>query len=481
MGYLVRTLRGRLLLVLLGATVIGLFAMGFTSAALLDRSLTARVDEKLADMARPWEEGRHPPPGPPMSGGDGDGRDLPTDFRVLFFDRAGDPTGAVLGSSETDPGRPVIRQGDVSRGMSTVPDSSGGSDWRVRMVTLPDGGAIALAVSLGSVDSTLRELIVIELVVGAFVVIVLAAVANSTVRLGLRPLTRIEHTANAIASGELDRRVTDQDPGTETGRLGAALNTMLGRLVDALQQSERSENRLRRFVADASHELRTPLTSIRGFAELYRRSENARPDDVRMMMSRIESESVRMGTLVEDLLLLARLDRERTIDLVELDLIPPARDVVHDARIRDPDREISLVVPGGAVRVLGDAARLCQVLTNLVTNALVHTAPGAPVQVVVDFGTASPDCLAATGAEPSAVGRMGVLEVADSGPGIDPEHAPRVFDRFYRVADGRERSAGGTGLGLAITAAITEAHNGRAELVRNFVGGSTFRVLVPLS
>jgi two-component system, OmpR family, sensor kinase len=474
---LVRTLRGRLLLVLLGATVVGLLVMGFTSVALLDRSLMARVDERLVGMSRPWAQGDRPPPPPPDIRGP---RDLPTDFRVVFLDPYGNSTG-MIGQTESDPSGPVLVRSAVTPRPFTVPDRAGGSGWRVHTVVTPDGGTIALALSLYSVDSTVRELIVIESVVGAVVLIVLAAGATVTVRLGLRPLTRIEHTAHAIATGELDRRIPDQDPATETGRLGAALNTMLGRLVAALQHSEHSEHRLRRFVADASHELRTPLTSIRGFAELYRRSDQPQEADVRRMMARIENEAVRMGDLVEDLLLLARLDRERAIDLVDLDLVPLVQDVVHDGRVRDTGREITLRAPDRALRVLGDAHRLRQVLDNLLTNAMVHTVPGSPVSVAVAHGAVSGDVTAAAGADAAIGTPMGVVEIADTGPGITPEHAHRIFDRFYRVDDGRERSGGSTGLGLAITAAIAEAHNGRVELTANSAGGSTFRLLIPLT
>lgn len=481
--FLLRTLRGRLLVVLVGVTVVGLLAMGFTSVLLLRHSLMSNVDMRLMSMSRPWVEG-HNPPRPPSDEGRGGSRKLPTEFRVQSFDEAGHPTGDVLGPTESDPSRPVIRHPQrlqsADRGF-TVPGSMGGPDWRVRTVHLPRGGWVTLALSLESVDLTVRRLVVIELAVGAVVVTVLTAAATVTVRLGLRPLTRIEHTADAIATGELDRRIPDQDPRTETGRLGNALNTMLGRLITALQERQQSENRLRRFVADASHELRTPLTSIRGFAELYRRSEDPRPDDARAMMSRIESEALRMGDLVEDLLLLARLDRERAVDLVSVDLVPLVQDVVHDARVRAPEREISTETPEAALRVLGDSHRLRQVLNNLLTNAVVHTTPGAPVTVSALQGTPRTDITAAAGAEVDASTPMGVVEIADAGPGIEPDHARQIFDRFYRVDDGRQRSEGGTGLGLAITAAIAEAHNGRVELVGNESGGSTFRVLVPLS
>ncbi|EQD85540.1 two-component system OmpR family sensor kinase [Saccharopolyspora erythraea NRRL 2338] len=479
-----RTLRGRLLAVLLVAAAAGLVVMGSSSVALLERSLINRTDDRLAELSRPWVEGREPPPEPswPPDHGPPRGRgELPTDFRVLFFDSTGRPTGDMLGRAEGDTGGPLLLNPAEGPAIGTVPDRAGGADWRVRTLHLPDGRTIALALSLGGVDATVGQLVFIELVAGAVVLLALVATAAVTVRLGLRPLTRIEHTADAIAAGELDRRVPDQDVRTETGRLGAALNTMLGRLAAAMRERERSEERMRRFVADASHELRTPLTSIRGFAELYRRSDTHREEDVRRIMSRIEGEAVRMGAMVEDLLLLARLDRERSMDLTDCDLLPLAADVVHDAAARDPDREIALRAPDAPVRVLADAARLRQVLTNLVGNALVHTPAGTPVQVVVDHGTAGEDVLAATGADVPSGALMGVVEVSDRGPGIAPEHAQRIFDRFYRVDDGRNRSGGGTGLGLAITAALAEAHGGRVELARNSAGGCTFRVLVPLA
>lgn len=474
-----RTLRGRLLIVLLSATVIGLLGMGFTSVALLRQSLMSKVDERLYGLSSPWERGRNPPPqvgeaaAPP--------RGLPTEFRLVFFDQDGYLLG-MAGQTRGDPSGPVIDAiGRASSRPQTVPDRAGGPAWRVRAIALPDGSRIALALSLDSVGSTVRELIVIELIVGAIVLIVLAMGVAVTVQLGLRPLTRIETIARAIADGELDRRIPDQDLDTETGRLGAALNRMLGRLVAALQQREHSEQRLRRFVADASHELRTPLTSIRGFAELYRRSNDVPDDEVRRMMSRIEDEAVRMGRLVEDLLLLARLDRERSIDLGDLDLVALVHAVVQDARARDTAREITLHTPAGGLRVLADAHRLRQVLDNLLTNALVHTIPASPVQVTVDYGTVGDHITAAAGAVVRPGATMGVVEIVDTGPGISPEHAQQIFDRFYRVDNGYESRGGGTGLGLAITAAIAEAHNGRVELRPNTQGGSTFRLLIPLS
>nr|WP_246330827.1 HAMP domain-containing sensor histidine kinase [Saccharopolyspora hordei] len=457
-----------------------MLAMGFTSTVLLSRSLLDRTDERLAELAGPWEHGALPPPDPtraPPRPGRGD---LPTDFRVLVFDPVLGQVGGVLGSPEGDLGGPLLVEPTRGPEVGTVPDRAGGADWRVRTVALPNGRVAVLALSLSTVDATVRQLVTIELAVGGVVLVVLAAAAAVTVRLSLRPLDRIERTADAIAAGHLDRRVPDQDPRTEAGRLGAALNTMLGRLVDALQQRERSEQRLRRFVADASHELRTPLTSIRGFAELYRRSDQHRPEDVRMMMRRIESEAVRMGGLVEDMLLLARLDRERTVDLAELDLVPLVQDVVADGRARDPDREITWRGPE-QLRVLGDGPRVRQVLTNLLSNALLHSTPGSPITVEVAHDAQRGGALASAGAELPPGSPVAVVSVADSGPGISVEHASRIFDRFYRVDDGRTRAAGGTGLGLAIAAALAEAHNGCVELRSNSAGGCTFRLVLPLT
>ncbi|MGH3826392.1 MAG: sensor histidine kinase, partial [Pseudonocardiaceae bacterium] len=279
---------------------------------------------------------------------------------------------------------------------------------------------------------------------GGILLALIGIIATVVVRLGLRPLTRIEQTAEAIAGGELDRRVTDSDPRTETGRLGAALNVMLGRLAAALRERERSEHRLRQFVADASHELRTPLTSIRGFAELYRRGGARTPAEVELLTGRIEAEAIRMGVLVEDLLLLARLDQERALDITDVDLLVLAADAVHDAKAREPDRPVTLTPGGGAVHVLGDEHKLRQVVTNLVTNALMHTPAGTPVRLTVrphvpppppdpsaDPPAVNDPPLARAGVGQLPPGPLGVLEVHDDGPGIPPDQAPRVFDRFH--------------------------------------------------
>jgi two-component system OmpR family sensor kinase len=279
---------------------------------------------------------------------------------------------------------------------------------------------------------------------------------------------------------------------------------MLGRLAAALQERERSEHRLRQFVADASHELRTPLTSIRGFAELYRRGGARTPAEVELLTGRIEAEATRMGVLVEDLLLLARLDQARALDITDVDLLVLAADAVHDARAREPDRPVTLIPGNGAVHVLGDENKLRQVVTNLVTNALTHTPAGTPVQLTVRPhvpSTRDEPPVAQAGMHQQPHAALGVLEVHDEGPGIPPDQALQVFDRFHSVSPGgvspggaspggaspggadrcRIRNRGGSGLGLAITAAILEAHNGRIELRTTPRYGTTFRVLLPLA
>jgi two-component system OmpR family sensor kinase len=303
------------------------------------------------------------------------------------------------------------------------------------------------------------------------VLVVLAGVGYLAVRSSLRPLAKVKDTAEAIAAGDLTRRVPEHPPRTEIGQLSGALNGMLVQIESAFRTQQASEmaartseERMRRFVADASHELRTPLTSIRGFAELYRQGA---VDDVPRLMNRIESEAARMGLLVEDLLLLARLDAQRELVRAPVDLVALAADAVHDARALSPDRRVSLEVTHdqGVPVVLGDESRLRQVLGNLMTNALTHTPAGT--QVTVGVAT-----------EPG----WAVLSVRDQGPGLAPQDAQRAFERFYRADSSRTRShRGGSGLGLSIVAALTAAHGGVAELDTAPGAGAVFRIRLPLA
>jgi two-component system OmpR family sensor kinase len=473
------TLRGRLVAALLVLATAGLTVFGVSSVVLIRGSMIDRIDRSLEDF--PDRPRPLAPPLPPPLGRD----ELPTDFRVLEFDPKGAPL-VLLGQQAGDNAGPVLPALDqtaavrLSRAPFTVDDRAGGPSWRTRIIARADGRITAVSLSLATVEATLQRLVLIEFLVGGAVLVVLGTVGIAVVRLGLRPLTRIEHTAQRIAGGELDLRVPEANQRTETGRLGAALNTMLGRISSALRQRQQSEDRLRSFVADASHELRTPLTSIRGFAELYRRGGAAEPGDVARMMRRIEDEATRMGLLVDDLLLLARLNQERSLDLTEVDLRALAEDAVHDARVRDPGRTVALDTPGKPVRVTADEPRLRQVLANLLDNALSHTPLGTTVTVSVRRrpGGGGPP-VAVAGATETRRGGHAVLEVADDGTGIPVDTARHVFDRFYRADPARSRGQGGAGLGLAITAAILEAHDGRVELRTAAGAGAAFRVLLP--
>jgi two-component system, OmpR family, sensor kinase len=319
---------------------------------------------------------------------------------------------------------------------------------------------IVIAAPLTDVDAALNRLLVLSSLVIAGILVVLGLVAWVVVRVGLLSLDRIGHTAGAIAGGDLSHRVESTDPRTEVGRLGIAFNAMLDRLERAFGQRQESEDRLRRFLADASHELRTPLASIRGYAELFRMGAARSEEDVAKAMRRIEDEAARMGVLVEDLLTLARLDEIAEAPHTEIDLSALAADAVGDAAAVAPEREISIEADAGAV-VLGDAHQLRQVLGNLLRNALVHTPAGTPVEV-------------------SVVSDGGVrLEVRDHGPGLPTGDPAALFERFWRAEGGRERGRAGAGLGLAIVAAIVDAHGGRVAAANAPEGGAVFSVWLP--
>jgi two-component system OmpR family sensor kinase len=323
------------------------------------------------------------------------------------------------------------------------------------------GDHVEIALSLHEVDQTLHHLLFVEGVAFFAVLITLALLAWWVVNLGLRPIHEMEETAGKIADGDLSQRVEIVDENTEVGRLGLAFNQMLEQIEHAFQEKGESEERLRRFVADASHELRTPLTSIRGYAELFRRGAADRPEDLAKAMRRIEEEAGRMGVLVDDLLLLARLDQGRPLEEHPVDLTRITRDAVDDAHTVAPNRPIDYA-PNGAIVVSGDEVRLRQVLANLMQNALRHTPPETPIHVRVESGDDT-----------------ATIEVCDEGPGMSSEVAAHVFERFWRGDPSRQRASGGAGLGLAIVAAIADAHGGRAEVESEPGHGATFRVVLP--
>jgi two-component system OmpR family sensor kinase len=326
-----------------------------------------------------------------------------------------------------------------------------------------DLGILVVGIPLTSVEGTLHQLLVTELLVTAGVLLLLLGLGYAVVRIGLRPLGAIEETAAAIAAGDLSRRVPSDNERTEVGRLGRSLNVMLARIEQAFSEQRASEGRLRQFISDASHELRTPVTSIRGYAELFRRGAASRPEDLALAMRRIEDESIRMGGLVEDLLLLARLDEGRPLERTPVNLAAIAADSVADAKAVDPDRVVVLSADS-TVMVEGDEARLRQVVANLMQNAQRYTPRDAAVAVSA-----------------RTVGDRAVLTVSDEGPGIAADIAAHVFERFYRGDPSRTRERGGSGLGLAIVASIAEAHGGGARVESAVGHGARFIVEIPLA
>ena len=468
-------LRVTLVVALVLLAAVGLTATGAVVTTQLRGYLVDQVDQDLAgDIPRSLQG---PQPGDEHSPF-GHGR--PEWLRVttlagvpVFDDRR----------TESDVSPPTISRAQIlapERHPFTVPAQSGGGHWRVgvQQASLPDGTPVLAvrAISLEDVDGTLSRLVLLELLVGLLVLVLLGGLAYVVVRTSLRPLREVETTAAAIAAGDLTRRVPEGDPRTEVGRLSGAFNSMLGQIEAAFRAREASEGsalaseaRMRRFVADASHELRTPLTSIRGFAELYRQGAVPEPEDLDRVMRRVEDEAARMGLLVEDLLLLARLDQQRPLEQEPVDLLQVASDAVHDARVLDPDRTIELELRGGgAPVVLGDESRLRQVVTNLVTNALTHTPAGTPVTVSLEVTPGSDG-------GPDRV----LLAVADQGQGMTEADRAKVFERFYRADPSRTRSAGGSGLGLSIVAALVAAHGGRVGVQSAPGEGSRFLVELP--
>ena len=441
----------------------GLVASGVAVTSILRHSLISRIDSNLLEASRSWAQAPRRQSAPPYEGPD-PGRP-PSKFYVRGIGSDGS-TFTAINDRNAEPALPPDK--DVGPNPVTLP-SVNGSDilWRAVSVRGPHG-LTTVAVDLSDVQHTVRSLIWLQFGIGVAVLVVVGIVSFAVVQRSLRPLSEVEQTAAAIASGQLDRRVPERDPRTEVGRLSLALNGMLTQIQQAVASSESSaetargsEDRLRRFITDASHELRTPLTTIRGFAELYRQGATR---DVAMLLSRIESEASRMGLLVDDLLLLARLDVQRPLEHNRLDLLALASDAVHDARAIDPQRTITMeILDGpGTPEVVGDEPRIRQVLSNLVVNALQHTPTSA--DVVVRVGTDGDDA---------------VVEVADKGPGMSQEDASRVFERFYRTDSSRARASGGTGLGLSIVDSLVHAHGGLVTVTTAPGEGCCFRVTLP--
>ncbi|MGN6189655.1 MAG: sensor histidine kinase [Conexibacter sp.] len=474
-----RSLRARLVAGLLALAAVGLLVLGGITYAEQRSFLYDRVDQQLHAAIRPvsaaLDFGLRPPPGDgdrpgaPGFGGGGPGFGLPegTYGEHRTADGTVDATTVQQGYDESGRAPAPSLPATLPLGR---PTTVAGGDYPALAVPDPRGdGVNVVAVPLAETSRTLDRLLLVEALVIAAVLLALGLAARFVVRVGLLPLERMGHTAGAIAAGDLSQRVEPEDPRTEVGRLGLALNAMLERLERAFAGQKASEERLRRFLADASHELRTPLTSIRGYAELFRTGAVREPDEVEKSMRRIEQEAARMGVLVEDLLTLARLDETRVGERVAVDVAALARDAVSDACATAPEREISCHADGaaGAATVLGDPHQLAQVLANLLRNALVHTPAGTPIEVTV-----------------SREGDEARVEVRDHGPGLPPGEDPAaLFERFWRAEGdrGRTRGAGGAGLGLAIVAGVVGRHGGTVAAANAPGGGAVFTVRLPLA
>lgn len=462
------TLRARLVvsftvLLLIAIAAVGAIAMTTTRSVLIDQIDAAliEVDNRLSELP-----------------GRGLGNEYLREFvRSVGLDPRGQESYRLVRYPDDDPDNlfvfdryeseadvPNVAEYQVVNPPRPQTISAIGSDLEYRAIgrlVEPDNRIDYFAVPLTEVDAAAQGLLNTLLFAGSAVLLMGAAVTWWTVRHDMRPVEDMIDTAAAIGGGDLSQRVPSAPENTEIARLGDALNHMLAHIEQSFESEQEAQDRLKQFIADASHELRTPITSVKGYAELYRAGGLADDEALANAMARIEKESTRMGRLVEDLLLLARLDRESSLELGPVDMKLIVDEAVSDFEALDPDRPIHVSGDETAF-VQGDEARLTQVVANLLSNARIHTPAGRPVDVAV-----------------SSVNGHVVLEVTDDGPGIPPEDLPRVFDRFHRVDTSRARKSGGSGLGLSIVSAIVESHGGSVA-VRNAEGrGAHFTVTLP--
>lgn len=458
-------LRLRLPILTTALLIVALAVSATLSVTLLERSLIREVDDQLRGAAQQFmQQGVRG-----LSGGDDDGL-RPSNYYLQVVDADGSPALSMLATTlMAEPDLPALDAASVQEiagEYQTVGSVDGGPRWRfVAYPATEQGnvvGAVVLALPMSSVEATLSDMRRLVLLVSLTVVVVAAVIGYAAVQRELRGLRGIEHTAAAVAGGNLSQRVPPAPVSTEVGRLGASFNHMVAALERAFAERAASEARTKRFISDASHELRTPLASIRGYGELYRMGA-VDGEEVPATMNRIESEARRMGALVEDLLVLARLDEGQPLTWGRVDLRDIAGDAAADLGALDPTRQVDLDAPEALI-IDADADRLRQVLTNLIGNVARHTPAGTPVQLSVrgDGGEA-------------------IVQVVDHGPGIAADDAQRVFERFYRPDTSRARNSGGTGLGLAIVATIVAAHGGTVRYSPTPGGGTTIVVRLPRS
>ena len=465
------SLRGRLLIGVISLLVVGLLVGDTATYVLFQNSLTARIDGQLT--ARSTHDAAfnvlaHDCRAEPGAAG---GFPSNTVTELLSDDGSVQLACRVGFGSGTSNAAPVLPKTlsstPLDQPAQPVTVAGTGNVHRYRLTYWSEnsfeGQTVVFAIPIDDAQATLAQLLQLELFISVAVIVGTALLAWLIIEIGLRPLRRMGAVAGEIAAGDLTRRVAPATPKTEIGKLGLALNAMLAQIERAFAERTESERRLRRFIADASHELRTPLTSIRGYSEMLRRGASESPEDSVLARRRIEEESVRMSALVDDMLLIARLDQGRPLELKPVDLQAIARDAAADAHAVAPQREITLEAARPVV-VSGDDTRLRQVVGNLVRNALVHTPSQSPIEIAVTTqnGTAH-------------------LRVADHGPGLQPDERERIFEPFYRADPSRSRDSGGAGLGLSIVNAVVAAHGGRVSVKETSGGGATFDVELPLA
>ena len=465
------SLRGRLLIGVISLVVVGLLAADAATYVLFQNSLTSRIDGELTSRSTvdvAFNVLRNNCRAEPGSAA---GFPANTVTELLNDDGSVQLACRVGFGNGTSNAAPVLPKSmpatSLDQPVQPITVSGTGDVQHYRLTYWSEnsfeGQLVVFAIPIDDARTTLAQLLQLELFISLAVVIGTALLAWLIIEIGLRPLRRMGGVAGEIAGGDLTRRVEPATPKTEIGRLGLALNAMLTQIERAFAERTESERRLRRFIADASHELRTPLTSIRGYSEMLRRGASESPEDSELARRRIEEESVRMSTLVDDMLLIARLDQGRPLELKPVDLQSIAHDAAADARVVAPQREITVEAQRPVV-VSGDDTRLRQVVSNLVRNALVHTPSRSPIEIAVTTqnGTAH-------------------LQVADHGPGLRSEDLERIFEPFYRADPSRSRDSGGAGLGLSIVSAVVAAHGGRVSVKETSGGGATFDVELPLA
>jgi len=465
------SLRNRLTIGVLVLSAIGFVGAGVGSQALLRNYLIHQVDDQLLSVVAGTQE-RLDRAGIARDADDDDDQRsaqsatplnrVPTSISVTVLDPFGNLVGGIGGDFNsnqiTDYVKGLLPGQVAAYGSKPFTIEAPGADFRVATTVLPSSlGSVIVAQSLADFDKTTHQIAIVFLLIGGLVLLFIAFASRQVIKVGMRPLERIEETAEKIAAGDLSARLDNYEPDTEVGRLSTSLNIMLSRIEEAFDARMQSEDKLRRFVADASHELRTPLTAIRGFAELHRQGAVPDGEKTNELIARIEKESKRMGYLVEDLLMLARMDQSRELVIADVDLSALLQEAVTSAQAAGPEHTITTNIASG-ITTKGDADKIYQVVTNLLANARAHTPAGSAITVTV----------AKDGAD-------SLVTIADNGPGLSAEDQARIFERFYRVDSSRQRnSKDGSGLGLSIVDAVMRAHGGDVTVASELGKGAAF-------